>query len=418
MQTPLADSAACRIDHLELLAAERPKSVPEVGELVRGAGEADRAIYPFGGRTQLEFGLPPCKPGIGVDLRGLDGVVDYPARDMTVTVQAGITLARLQALLARERQRLPVDVPLAERATLGGALATNTSGPRRYGFGTLRDYVIGIRAVNGAGQEFKAGGRVVKNVAGYDLCKLLIGSLGTLGIITQVTLKLTPRPEEQAFLLVGCQTAAIASLLDCVHASRTRPVCVDLLNRAALQEMPVPDVPAAGWLLAIAFEDNAQAVEWQLQQLHRELSSGECGPVSVVRGQPVEQLWKALTEFQLAPRAHLAFKANLLPRLVAEFCSKAGEAGMALQAHAGSGIVRGLFTEAVTMGQAQRALLPLLEAAAAGQGNLVLPRCPADWKSSLPLWGSPRGDHPLLRAIKEKLDPGDRFNPGRFVDAL
>src|SRR5438874_8668927 len=133
---------------------------------------------------------------------------------MTVTVQAGITLAKLQELLASENQRLPVDVPQAERATIGGALAANVSGCRRYGFGTLRDYLIGISVVNDEGQEVKAGGRVVKNVAGYDLCKLYIGSLGTLGIITQVTLKLKPRPEEEAFVLVGCGHEMVEGLLE------------------------------------------------------------------------------------------------------------------------------------------------------------------------------------------------------------
>src|SRR5262249_13131056 len=146
-------------------------------------------------------------------LRGLHQVIDYPARDMTITVQAGITIAKLQEVLHAENQRLPVDVPLADRATLGGVLATNTSGPRRYGFGTLRDYVIGISAVNDLGEEIKVGGRVVKNVAGYDLCKLFIGSLGTLGIISQVTLKLRPLPEEQAFVTLGCRTTNLEHVL-------------------------------------------------------------------------------------------------------------------------------------------------------------------------------------------------------------
>src|SRR5262249_9577395 len=149
----------------------------------------------------------------------------------------GLTIARLQELLRAENQRLPIDVPLADRATLGGALATNTSGPRRYGFGTLRDYVIGISAINDRGEEIKAGGRVVKNVAGYDVCKLFIGSLGTLGVINQVTLKLRPLPEEQAFVTFGSPTPKIESLLDRVHTSRTRPVCIDLLNQPAVQWM-------------------------------------------------------------------------------------------------------------------------------------------------------------------------------------
>src|SRR5262245_60187742 len=189
------------------LSLQRPQSLAEVGESIREAAAANHAVFALGGQTMLDFGLPPSRPGVGIDLRGLDRVIDYPARDMTITVQAGIAIAKLQELLRAENQRLPIDVPLAERATLGGVLATNTSGPRRYGFGTLRDYVIGMSAVNDRGEEIKAGGRVVKNVAGYDLCKLFIGSLGTLGIISQVTLKLRPLPEEQAFVTFGCQAA-------------------------------------------------------------------------------------------------------------------------------------------------------------------------------------------------------------------
>ena len=170
-----------------------------------------------------------------MDLCGLDQVIDFPARDMTITVQAGITIARLRNIVGRENLRLPIDVARAEQATLGGTLATNTSGPRRYGFGTLRDYVIGISAVNDMGHEFKAGGRVVKNVAGYDLCKLLVGSLGTLAIITQVTLKLRPRVEEQALVTVACETDALEKTLDQLHGSRTRPTCLELLNRPAAE---------------------------------------------------------------------------------------------------------------------------------------------------------------------------------------
>src|SRR5688572_5315479 len=112
----------------------------------------------------LHLGLPPMKPGTAVDLRGLDRVIDYPARDMTITVQAGITVRRVADILSAEGQQLPVDVPLPDRATVGGAVATNASGPRRFGPGTLRDYVIGITVVNDEGREVKGGGRVVKNV--------------------------------------------------------------------------------------------------------------------------------------------------------------------------------------------------------------------------------------------------------------
>ena len=192
--------------------------------------QSRHAVYPLGGGTSLDFGLPAAQPGIGFSLAGLNRVVDYPARDMTITVEAGITLANLADMLADERQWLPIDVPQPERATLGGVIATDVSGPRRYGYGTLRDYVIGISAVDGRGMTFKGGGRVVKNVAGYDFCKLLTGSLGTLGVITQVTLKLKPLVERSA--LVACDVRdwhAAERLLAGVVTSATTPTAIELL---------------------------------------------------------------------------------------------------------------------------------------------------------------------------------------------
>jgi len=190
------------VEDLPLKATETPDSQAALAALVADAYQSRRPVYPIGGGTSLDYGLAATRPGLGLSLAGLTRVVDYPQRDMTITVEAGMTLARLAEVLAEGRQWLPIDAPQPERATLGGAIATAASGPRRYGFGTLRDYVIGITAVDGRGEIFKGGGRVVKNVAGYDFCKLLTGSLGTLGVITQVTFKLKPLVERS--VLIQC----------------------------------------------------------------------------------------------------------------------------------------------------------------------------------------------------------------------
>jgi glycolate oxidase FAD binding subunit len=198
-----------------------PADQEEVAAVVAECYEQRFPLYPIGGGTSLDFGLPAKGEGVGLSLAKLNRVLDYPARDMTITVEAGITMQALANVLAAERQRLPVDVPQADKATIGGVIATNWNGPRRYGEGTIRDYVIGISAVDGRGQPFKGGGRVVKNVAGYDFCKLLTGSLGTLGVITQVTLRLKPIPEQTA--LVACvlpSTQAAESALAALVKSR------------------------------------------------------------------------------------------------------------------------------------------------------------------------------------------------------
>ena len=170
-------------DSLPLSDTLTPADQAELRRTVREAFDDNTPIYPWGGGTSLGFGLPPRDTGIGLSLLGLKRVVEHAARDMTVTAEAGISIDALSAVLAKENQRLPIDLPNAHRATLGGVIATNTSGARRFAHGTMRDYVIGITAVDGRGTMFHGGGRVVKNVAGYDFCKLLTGSLGTLGII-------------------------------------------------------------------------------------------------------------------------------------------------------------------------------------------------------------------------------------------
>jgi len=413
----------CIIDGFGPLPVVRPSSVSELGQVIRRAGADAQAIYPIGGQTMLGVGLPPSRPGLAVDVRGLAEVIDYPARDMTITVQAGITLDQLQQLLARENQRLPVDVPQADCATLGGSLAGNVSGPRRCGFGTLRDYVIGISTVNDEGQETKAGGRVVKNVAGYDLCKLHVGALGTLGVINQVTLKVRPLPEAKALLTLGCEASTLEALLEQLHGSRIRPACVEVLDRPAatvVRQAAGGSLSDSPWVLCVGFEDSDAAVRWQIHHFLREVPTTSVSALEVRAGAASDSLWNALVQFTAQPAALLSFKANLLPGSVAAFCLRAADLseGLWLQAHASSGIVRGHLFDPLTLAQAQAMLTTLLDAATAAHGNLVVTQCPPDWKPNLLVWGNPRNDDWLMRNVKDKLDPRRIFNPGRFVAGI
>ncbi len=416
------NQTACTIDDVGPLPVLRPAYVAELEALVREHGGRGEALFPLGGRTQLHRGLPPERPGVALDLTALSAVIDYPAHDMTITTQAGIRIAELQRLLAAEGQRLPIDVPIPEEATLGGTLAVNASGPRRLGAGTLRDYVIGISTINDEGQETKAGGRVVKNVAGYDLCKLHIGALGTLGIINQVTLKVRPRPETQALVTFGCDDDRLAGLLDALHGSRTRPMCVDLLQRRAaglLRQRLGLDLPEAAWVMVVGFEDSEAAVNWQLAQLIRELTTAGVQGVEALAGTVTRAFWQGLCELTAYAEAVLSLKANLLPGQVAAWCLAAARLpeGPLVQAHAGSGIVRVHLTADLTVERAGEMLKGLLELAGE-EGNVVLTRCPVAWKRRLPVWGRPRGDAWLMRQVKERLDPRRLFNPGRFVDRI
>ena len=402
----LLDESTLTLDGLGL-PIRRPGSVVELGDLVRQSAGA--ALYPFGGRTHLGLGNPPTKPGIAVDLRGIKSVVDFPARDMTITVETGIPMAELRTLLATENLRLPIDVPRPDEATLGGAIAVDVSGPRRFGFGTLRDYVIGISAVNDEGAEFKAGGRVVKNVAGYDLCKLLVGSLGTLGIITQVTLKLRPLTEERALIAIPTDAAGLDHLVDKAMASRTRPVSLDVVNRAVGREIPDSSLAEEAWTVLVGYEGNTDLVRWQMQQLVLELGCSHAVDARIGNtSAPVE---RALVEGLAWPGATLTLRASTLPSRVVALL-KALDGGEArLHAHAGNGIVVGHYGD-MPLEQATALVRRWRELAG---GPVVVVRCPTEWKRTLDVWGPPRGDAVLMREVRRRFDPRGIFNPGRFV---
>lgn len=366
----------------------------------------------------LDWGLPPTRPGVAVDLRSLDRVIDYPARDMTVTVEAGMTIDSLQQLLKTEGQQLPVDVPLLERATIGGAIATNANGPRRFGYGTLRDYVIGISVVNDQGEEVKGGGRVVKNVAGYDLMKLYTGSFGTLGIISQLTLKVKPLPEAVAAVVASCPPDSLEPTLNRFLAStKTRPTVVSIANEYAAPFLNMQPMPCQ---LLIGFEEKSATVDWQVRQLNQEIPDGIGKSASEFHGNLATLLFHKWADFPLAHSAGLTFKANMLPAMTTRFFRQAD--GLiprpALVAHVGSGIVYGHWPRETTVEDAKKLLDILGRAAAEASGNLVVMRCPPAWKAVLPVWGRSTPDRVLMRAVKDKLDPGRLFNPGRFVDEI
>ena len=402
---------------------KHPSDVLEACEIIKQSAANLDAIVPSGSGSKMNIGYAPSRKGVVLGTKNLNKVIDYPARDMTVTVQAGILIKDLKEMLGKENQRLPIDNPYPANSSLGGLLATNTSGPRRFGWGTLRDYVIGISILNDEGVETKAGGRVVKNVAGYDFCKLHTGALGTLGVISQVTLKVRPNPEASAFLLLTLNLANVESVLDRIHNTKTRPVAVELLNKNALQHPLFKHLAVtADYGIFIGFEHSAEAVKWQTDTLANELADVPNSKLEIINAPSDSALWQALGEFQAAriSGCPLTFKANIPSAKVASWCALATETipGVLLQAHAGSGIVFGHIPEGISRQVALNSIDMLLQKAARYQGNLVLPYCLPEWKADFPVWGQTRPDVKVMRKVKESLDPKALFNPGRFVDRI
>lgn len=384
----------------------QPNTQDELAQFVtENATSARRRLLSIGGSTA-------CSRIAGDDLTEvrldrLNRVIDFPARDMTITVEAGIRMAELDHRLKVENQRLPIDVPQAEQATLGGVIATNWSGSRRFGCGTLRDYVIGISAIDANGRRFSAGGRVVKNVAGYDLCKLLVGSRGTLAIITQVTLKLRPMPETSALVrLTFDSIGQIDAVLNRLLTSATRPVVLDVLSESGTDKSAHPPV------LVVGYEGAAGETNWQVETL-----LAECRPFEPRRAEPLvgstaDPLWATLRDFSTASTSLVTFQASLLPSKTCEFLRRAAEAGVAAQAHAGNGIVIGHLPAEVTMpDHAAKRLTPLGEFASASGGHLSLLRAPSDWPKFNWTADSCAGSLAWTQRLKRQLDPHNLLNP-------
>lgn len=408
------------MDPLPLYRTVIPPDQETAAQAVRECAAESSCLYPMGGGTALDYGLPARVPGLGLSLAGLNRVEDYPARDMTITVEAGIPIRDLQQTLSQEGQRLPVDVSDFSRATLGGALATNVSGPRRFAHGTLRDYVIGIRAIDGTGVTFNAGGRVVKNVAGYDFCKLLTGSLGTLAVIVQATLKVTPSPQASTFVIAETGSLEQAdALLAGISTSKTAPTAVEWLSGpiwAEAEILPAVARERLGWL-AVGLEGNESEVRWSVGQLLEEWRLAGTTGVELAADQ-TSRLWELLIEFPARRASPLTLKIAVPPSRTMSLVRRirGWDPNASLQAHAGNGI---LFVHSSEMpaGGAARALLSHIRPAAqAVGGNASLWRA----KNGIELthqtaWGAVGSAGRLMEAVKRQFDPQGILNPGRFV---
>jgi glycolate oxidase FAD binding subunit len=405
---------------LPLVETRAPENQAALAAEIASAHVEGVAIYPIGGGTSLDYGLPANTPGRGLALLALNRIVDYPARDMTVTVEAGITLDELTKTLAAERQWLPVEGAQPHRATLGGLMATAWSGPRRFGYGTLRDYVIGVTAVDVRGVPFKAGGRVVKNVAGYDFCKLLTGSLGTLGVISQITLKVKPIPERSEFLVCELRDWDTAErLLAALVESRVTPAAVELVTGPLWREHASLGTLTAGEVgrLIVGLEGTAAEVEWMLAQLAREWQALGVGNSRVVAGDVARSLWEILNEFPALPDAPLVLKSSVLPSRTTEYIrlvqSLDGEAS--IQAHAGNGIVISRFAKFDAGDVSQSLIGKLQPAAQSSGGSAVVLSSNLDGWTRQARWGN-LGDASIwMGRIKRQFDPQNLLNPGRFA---
>ncbi|MGL6072661.1 MAG: FAD-binding oxidoreductase [Fimbriiglobus sp.] len=385
-------------------------TVEAVQAAVVTAHERHEALYPSGSGTKLYLGLTPTKPGHILELRQLNRLIDYPARDMTITAEAGMTLGELGKVLNQEGQELPIDGPA--EATIGGMLATNTSGPRRTSRGTLRDYLIGISFVSDEGKVIHGGGRVVKNVAGYDLMKLQTGAMGTLGIITQATFKVIPKPETRAFLSFSVSGAALGPTLDRLHGSSSRPAILELLNSRSARSLGIETSDA--WALVLGFEEKRVTVAKQIATLQAELKGSPVRDVRTVTDVEADVLLTKLTAHLADAPERMTGKANLLPSQVAAYCQLAESLHPESEIHAHPHVGVVMVSYSVDFPR-ERAVQMVSELTPKTPGGFVVRRAPSEWKPMLMKTPPDAILADMVRQLKATLDPQDLFNPGRWV---
>lgn len=410
----VAGASRWAVDGLAPVLAVRPGDAEQVGAVLRLCGEAGAGVVPWGGGTAIEVGNPPRALHVALLTDRLSGLIEHDTANLTVTVGAGMALGALESAISARGQFLALEPPCAETATAGGAVAVDLNGPRRAHCGSVRDLVIGARAVQADGTLIKAGGKTVKNVAGYDICKLLVGSLGTLGVLTELTFRLLPVPEASRTVAVwSADPSDLLRLSGRVLGSLLLPASVTVVDAAAARALGRSTagllVRATGFDAAVARQVR-DVTTWAVEAaLDAETLEGE-----------VEcSLWRAIRDFGWqgdGVTIRVAVPSGEVPAAMARLRSTVPDS-TGVVAHTASGTI---WISADAAGFSATALGAVREVSAGHRGNALVARASRELKASGDVWSPAPHARTLeiMRAIKQALDPRGVLNPGRFVAGI
>ncbi|HEY4709319.1 MAG TPA: FAD-binding oxidoreductase [Candidatus Acidoferrales bacterium] len=435
--TDPARIAAFEIDGSSPAAVVQPGSSDEVVELARFATHEKLAIVATGAQTKLGIGMPPRQYDLALEMTRLDRVIAYDPGDLTLSVEPGITLHKIASVLSEHRQFLPLAAAFGDRATAGGTVASGVDSPMRHMYGTARDFVLGMEFVTGDGVAVKSGGRVVKNVTGYDIHKLMIGSLGTLGIITRINFRTFPQPQTARTCIATFRgSTGACELRRMIAHSSLRPQSLEILAASAdcapeLSRRAGLSFENSRWSVVATFAGDARVLDRNRHDL--EAFAQAADPKSLesfaeLRDAAAENVARYIAGFpgvilQYRPAAAI-FKISALPT------DLAGLAAGILSSEIGwTAVMRGLgvtYLALLAPDDSERSLQLLKPVCArifslaekAPWGPSVMLWCPSKLKSEINIWGAPRGDFSLMKKLKGVFDPGGVLSPGRYVGGL
>lgn len=381
-----------------------PGDEAELARVLARANDAGLQVAPCGGCTKLGWGNKPERVEVALSTAKLNRVLEHAHQDLTVTVEAGVKFADLRRTLAEHGQRLALDPLWPERATVGGVISTNDSGSLRLRYGGVRDLIIGVTAVLPDGTIAKSGGKVVKNVAGYDLPKLMTGALGTLSVITKAVFRLHPLPERAHTVSVEFENSKNASAF-MLAVSDSTLVPTGMQFRIANGAAPRVDV---------RFEGIPTSIDAQKQALSKLIAQARKCP------EP-RDVWRLREELCTTGTGAVVCKVSMLP-------SEIGATADYIRQTLGEDVPWSLVAQSIGLAVLRiesqdevrtRELISSLRAklASAG-GSLCILSCPTEWKNSLSVWGEPGSAQALMKRIKERFDPKGTLNRGRFIGGI
>ncbi|MDF1508449.1 FAD-binding oxidoreductase [Robertmurraya sp. DFI.2.37] len=401
----------------------KPESEEEITKILQYANAHNRKISIAAGGTKRGFGGITEAEDIELSLENFKGIMEHTVGDMTLTVKSGTPFKELQAYLAQYNQKISLDPFYPERATIGGIIAANDSGPKRLGYGSARDAVIGLRIAYPNGSVIRTGGKVVKNVAGYDMNKLFIGSMGTIGVITEVTLKLRPLPQYESVILLAFpdghhewMKSFAVELLD----SMMEPVALELLSPTLSENL----TGCRYYTVAISFEDVEASVHYQ-EEFVKKLSSSFAN-ISILEKEKACQFWEHFYNIDHKESEKNETKATLkiavinldVIRVIKECEYLSDIHNLKIEGHGGfgHGLCHVHLSGAVE--DVKTAITQLRKLATELNGYAVLKYLPLKLRQEINVWGEEPSYFSLLKGIKEKIDPKKILNPGRFVGGI